>query len=1259
MKMDSDRSVSFITDGFDKGLRDFSYSDLYDPVRLKELAELFYREVESADSNLGRHYSEYRQNRGSALSPVEESNLLVQLAPHLGRFIARLFRIEESAEAGRHRSEDEKPIFEFKRNFVIKRAIKAYTQEAIDGFDLPRIDVKMSVLERTVAGRPISNGDRELSIARSVVELTRIERDLTRKIKGIQGTDAEPARRRLIEICDRIRQDGTASSLLNGIIPGRPDLDEDSKALETTQNLLKIPEQWVSAHKHRPEASRHVKDWVSFKFPEKVDVLNRVKVVRSKTELPELFTGPEETRRRRDGFALTDPRYTRRQVLNEVHYCIYCHEQAKDSCSKGFPNKEGGIKRDPLGIPLTGCPLDEKISEAQILQRDGHIIAALATMMIDNPTLPATGHRICNDCMKGCVYQKQDPVNIPQNETRMLTDCLELPWGFEIYSLLTRWNPLNVKRPYPLPYNGKNIMVVGMGPAGFTLAQYLLNEGFGVIGLDALKIEPLREAWTGTDNSPPQPIQNISQLYEPLNERVMAGFGGVAEYGITVRWDKNFLRLIHLSLVRRKHFRIFGGVRFGGTLTIDDAWELGIDHIAYATGAGRPTMVGMKNDLIRGVRAASDFLMALQLTGAAQKTSMANLQVRLPAVVIGGGLTATDAATELMAYYPVQVEKIRSRFETLSREFGEERVWGMYNEEDKGILKEFLMHAKTLGEERNRAEVAGEMPDFAPLVRAWGGATIAYRKSLLDSPAYRFNHEEIIKTLEEGVSYVENMAPVECVPDEYGAIKAIRFERQRKNEMGQWGGTGEFVELPARSAFIAAGTVPNIIYEKEWPGTFQLDSKKKFFQKFEPKWNGKETPELVEVRNGNETVKAKTPSLFTSYRNGKRFITFYGDNQPIYAGNVVKAMASAKKGYPYVVKLFEKEIANLKPNEQSARDERFRTLAKTLQDGLVSRVHQVNRLTPTIIEVVVKAPFQARKFEPGQFYRLQNFETGAVTIEGTRLTVEGIALTGAWVDKKEGLLSLIALELGHSTRLCATLRVGEPVVVMGPTGHPTEIPAGGQTVVLAGGGLGNAVLFSIGKGLRSKGNKVIYFAGYKKPEDLYKVEEIEKAADVVVWSTDCTPAIHPRRPQDRSLVGNIIESMKAYAEGKLGETPLKLEEADRIIAIGSDRMMAAVTQARHTVLKPFLKQNHIAIASINSTMQCMMKEICAQCLQRHIDPRTGAQTEPVFSCFNQDQPMDEVDWPNLNARLRQNSVQEKLTNLWLDYLLTRKNISRA
>ena len=111
-----------------------------------------------------------------------------------------------------------------------------------------------------------------------------------------------------------------------------------------------------------------------------------------------------------------------------------------------------------------------------------------------------------------------------------------------------------------------------------------------------------------------------------------------------------------------------------------------------------------------------------------------------------------------------------------------------------------------------------------------------------------------------------------------------------------------------------------------------------------------------------------------------------------------------------------------------------------------------------------------------------------------------------------------------------------------------------------------------------------------------------------------------------------------------------LSEVRRIIAIGSDRMMNAVRLARHGVLAPYLDPTHVSIGSINSPMQCMMKEVCAQCLQRHVDPATGAETF-VFSCFNQDQLLDRVDFRNLNDRLRANTVQEKLANLWLDKLL--------
>jgi hypothetical protein len=50
------------------------------------------------------------------------------------------------------------------------------------------------------------------------------------------------------------------------------------------------------------------------------------------------------------------------------------------------------------------------------------------------------------------------------------------------------------------------------------------------------------------------------------------------------------------------------------------------------------------------------------------------------------------------------------------------------------------------------------------------------------------------------------------------------------------------------------------------------------------------------------------------------------------------------------------------------------------------------------------------------------------------LLMEGIALTGAWVDKERGLLSLIALELGVSSRLVAHLQPGARVVIEGLPG---------------------------------------------------------------------------------------------------------------------------------------------------------------------------------------------------------------------------------
>ncbi len=269
--------------------------------------------------------------------------------------------------------------------------------------------------------------------------------------------------------------------------------------------------------------------------------------------------GPDHWRTR-EGFQLTDPGTDLVGALDQAHYCIKCHNQGKDSCSHGLKEKDGSYKSSVFGVKLAGCPLDEKISEMNIVKENGVPIGALAVVVIDNPMCAATGHRICNDCMKSCIFQKQEPVDIPQMETRTLKDVLELPWGFEIYGLLTRWNPLNFARPV----------------AARAYRQEGAGGGTRSGGLHAVASSDERRAYGGGGRRPEdraaaggyfrcgrrrgkrvpfRPIRDITEIYERLDERVMAGFGGVAEYGITVRWNKNFLKVIRLLLERRARIR--------------------------------------------------------------------------------------------------------------------------------------------------------------------------------------------------------------------------------------------------------------------------------------------------------------------------------------------------------------------------------------------------------------------------------------------------------------------------------------------------------------------------------------------------------------------------------------------------------------------------------------------------------------------------------------------------------------------------------
>ncbi|WP_419215180.1 WPE palindromic element domain-containing protein [Wolbachia endosymbiont of Rhagoletis cingulata] len=1009
-----------------------SFSNLYTRSGLIKLDETFLNYIKSCDESLFCSLIEAREKAASSLmssqcltlgsieqpmlaTQMTDSQLIIDLSYLLDEFIAKLFNIGKEAEELKKKHNDFAAIYKCKRLFVQRYALKKYT-------DIADIDIDY------------------------------------------------------------------VTSKLNRFL-----------ALPTTEkNFAEQVMRWLENkedHKEEIELAAQYAAWrvknkqsILFSIHRKIDHENLVSFSKKEVDGVEALYSNEV--KRRYGFDLTNKKVSLDKALDNAHYCIFCHKQNKDSCSKGLINNGNAFKKSPLKVELHGCPLEQKISEMNLVKSEGYSIASLAIVMIDNPLCAATGNRICNDCMNSCIYQKQEPVNVPVVETRTLDDVLSLPYGFEIYSLLSRWNPLNFQRPLQKENTGKNVLVVGLGPAGFNLAHHLLNDGHNVIAIDGLKIEPL------IDNF--QLIKDFE--HEKLSERTAGGFGGVAEYGITSRWDKNYLKIIRLLLERRENFALYGGIRFGGTITVDDSFNLGFDHIALALGSGKPQMIKIKNTLARGVRMASDFLMSLQLTGALKFDSIANLQVRMPIVVIGAGLTAIDTATEALAYYPIQVEKFLLRYEILVDKYGKDCVEKGWTEEEHEIANEFILHAQLIREEQELTKKENREAKILELMQSLGGVKIVYRKELKDSPSYRLNSEEVQNALSEGIYFIENSEPVEIVTDKYNHAESIKLIDTK---------SGEIKCMKVRSIFIAAGTEPNTVIATEDKRHFKLSNG--YFTHFNSL--GKEIDPVF-------SPKMQDKDRILVYKQGNRTISFFGDLHPSYSGSVVKAMASAKNGYPIISQLLNRvnsfiyvtparisesyaqlyECCNIRVTftkkdvipvprhwnpENLILNEYTRWLysqnwipvsaicttppamrityklqylyAKASRTGIISehltnkeffnkikeqftaKVIKVQYLTDKVVEIVIKAPLAAKNFKPGQFFRLQNFETNGRKANNTNLAMEGIAVTGTEVDKKKGIISTIMLETGGSTNLCKYFKEGEQVILMGPTGKPTEV----------------------------------------------------------------------------------------------------------------------------------------------------------------------------------------------------------------------------
>lgn len=1104
----------------------FDFGALQDAEGLALLDRQFIDYLTTKDATLAETLHAYRHHK--ILDKQIVSEWIIATAPYLENFIARHFHIEQSVSELKKNILSNDPIFQCK-DFYLQKAKRLLKSE--NNF-------------------PWQTAAQAMAWVRNLLKL---ENDLELNIAQL-GVDW---------------------------------LQNENQFQHEIEKLIL----WFVFMQTNSDAKKIIASWALFHLPHKKDFQQLVPLAPVPNDALNRLEAPRETHRSRDGFQLTDPRMSERAVLDEAHYCVYCHRNDDDFCSKGFPAKKNkpelGLKINPLGDVLTGCPLEEKISEMHYVKTQGYSIGALAIVTIDNPMCAATGHRICNDCMKACIYQKQDPVNIPQIETRVLTDVLHLPFGVEIYDLLIRWNPLRETQFLPKKYNHKNVLVMGMGPAGFTLAHHLLMEGCAVVGFDGLKIESLPEKLIQ------KPIRNFDDITEPLDVRVMTGFGGVAEYGITVRWDKNFLKLIYLSLARRKYFQVFGSTRFGGTVTVETAWQLGFDHVAIAVGAGLPRELPIPHSLAPGMRQANDFLMALQLTGANKKSSLANLEVRLPAVVIGGGLTGVDTATEIQAYYITQVEKIHQRYHILKSSMDEKNLRDAFDATSLTILDEFLSHAECVIAERTKAQKENRAPNFISLIREWGGVTIVYRKSISQSPAYLCNHEELSKALEEGIYYAEHAEPKSVLIDEHGYCQAIQFSARDQTELKTF---------PARSIFVATGAKPNIAYAYEHRDVFQKE--KDHYQSFAEK-SGALIPVGIPAH-----IKMPDFGVFTSYHENQNTVSFIGDTNPLFHGSVVKAIASAKLGYPKIMDA----LSHCAENKIS-----YAQFQKNIAQQFSAEIISVERHLDNLVELTVRAPLAAQQCQAGQFYRLQNYETHAA------LQTEAVAALGVVDSEKPDQLSFFIREVGVSSRIIASMKVGEPIALMGPTGAKLKIAEAGETTVIMGDALTIPYLLSIGYTEKKYHARIICFIHGSKKE-LFALDRVHAL----------THEVH------------CIEDENNFIDAITNSTALNTAKQFHVIA--SFSLLKKIQSARNTVWKNKINDHAQWSAAVYAPMQCMLKGVCAQCLQWQVDPVTQKRTKAVYACSWQHQPLNIIDIDNIHDRLIQNKTQEILSNLWLDYL---------
>lgn len=1027
-------------------------------------------------------------------------------------------------------------------------------------------------------------------------------------------------------------------------------------------------QQWCFLARENHQWKERLQNWYIFWQPQKI---HPCAVAIEYDDSTNSICSKKSTANSRDNFSLIPSYWDNDQSMMHVEYCKYCHDRAVDYCRSGFYQKKSdpsqGFRSNRSGQVLSGCPLDQKISQMHWLQRQHFTLSALIVVMIDNPFCLVTGHRICNDCMQSCIFQKQDPVDTPQVESGILRSVLQLPWGVEIIDLLIKWNPLRAQEFLPALDNGRSVLVMGLGPGGFSMMHHLWMRGCAVTAMDGVFLQP----WPHGDIM--APIEDFSVIDKVLSDRAPLGFGGVCEYGITSRWDKNLLSVVYLSLLRRQHCQMIGGVRFGGTLMVDDAWDLGFDHFVLATGAGLPKALNVPNSLAKGMFQASDFLMALQNLGAQSDQNITSLTMQLPCVVIGAGLTAVDAATEAQTYYLHLVQLVYLRMTKLFSVKGARAVQEMFSQQDFTKLKMWFGHGRAIFAEKSLARSENRLVCFRSLLRSWGGVRIIYRGRIESAPAYRSNHAELQAALDAGIIFQEQTDLCAVDVDDTGSVNGLsclqpwdevsceavsicRVERIAgywrcfakghadvlhedmvirlfdacKNQqlipsrwkissvnddffdIKLWQGSALdlsfFLDEPcvlsvsevyrdcyldAKTVLVATGSQPNTAYAYEHKGYF--DRCDGFYKLFELSKDGNH------IKEGSQQ---SDKAFFTSYYNQGRRVSVVGDLHPQYHGSVVKALASSQAAVSGIMR----QMVSLPVTQYSHQ---------SVRDLFSVFLLKKKYLFADYYMLTIYAPWVVKKFSPGHLIKLQAYTFGEKGMTDA-IGHEPVACQPYDYDRQAKTLSFVLKDDSLAKKILLRVPEGGALMAMGPTG-----------VRLSRTQLAKRVL------LLADHERLSSACLYAKHYELYS-----KGVDFFVLRSE--------------IALRLVSSLSISSQVKwcdIEELPLlcsaTIDIYSKIVLQGSFSLIRTFYGAYN---QHFKKTNNSQypelIAYVGGPMQCMLKGICAQCLQWQIDPQTGIRTKAVFSCSWQDQPLHMVDMDHYEQRQDRCQAFAQLNEQW-------------